>query len=121
MVVGDGDGSPADLYARTASRGGSVSAVVFGLVVGQRRAADGTILRGAAPVVDVGLLDARVAAGVLEGDVIEVDAGVDDAENDARAVVLARETCRDGIRREGQHVVDVGLLARIVGHQFLQR
>ena len=45
---------------------------------------------------------------------LEINARVDDAEQDARAVVLVGKALTDGVRRQREHVVDIRRLTRLV-------
>ena len=121
MVVGHSRRGAADFDARTARCRCSVRAVVLGVVVGQGAGDLATIIgRGFTSIIDVSLLDAAVAAGILEGNMVEVDARVNDAEHDARAVVFLLQSGRDGISSERQGVVGIGYLPGRIGESPLQ-
>ena len=121
VVVGDGDGGAIHHHARATGGTGGVRAVVFCFVISERARNGSIFLCCSAAIIDVCPLDARVAVLVLEGDVAEVDASVDDAEHHSRSVVFLTESCTDGIGRERQQVVDVGGLAGGLRLDVLQR
>ena len=120
MVVGHADRTAADDDTRATSRRTGVGSVVLTAVVGGEARERGVFL-GAAAVVDVSTLQAVVAVGILESDVLEVDTSVDNAKHHARAVVLAAHACLDGIGRASEYVIHVRSLAGCIRgrtHQF---
>ena len=107
--------------AGAASRRGCMRAVVHGLVVGgQLGNAGGVGVLVAFTVIDVCPLDATVSVLVLEGNVLEVEARVDESEHHARAVVPGVDSHSTGILRQVEQVVHMGQLLCYVGHRAHQ-
>ena len=56
-------------------------------------------MSGATTRIDIRALDAAVAVLVLEGDVLEVNAGIDNTQNDTCSIVLGGDALCCGSRR----------------------
>ena len=87
-------------------------------VVGQGA---GAVVVNHLAVIDVGPLDAAVAVLVLKGDVVIVDAAVDDGKDDAAAVIALEEPGCGGCLGQVEHLIDVGDLTGLVGGQLHDR
>ena len=116
MVIGHSDVHAIDNHAGAASNGAGVGAVVGvgDAVVGQGTV---TVVVDYTAVIDVGALEAGLAVLVLEGDVIKVDATVNDTQDDTAAVITLGQAGCHGLARIVEHVIDVGRLAGLVGRQ----
>ena len=116
-VVGrDSDIAAVDDHTRAASRRAGVGAVVLTAVVGGGAAAgDRGVLAGRSAIVHIGALDAAAQAGILESDVLKVDASVDHTQHHALAVVDRVDAQPRSVERAGEHIVGMGGRAGRIG------